>query len=55
MGPQFILAIQPSLESQWNSELHDAWNHLFKIIEHVMVASMDEEEKKINQKETSAS
>lgn len=48
VGPQFVLAIKPSLEKEWNQELHDAWNHLFKIIEHIMVASMDEEEK--NQK-----
>lgn len=46
VGPQLISAIKPSLENRWNEELQGAWSHLFKIVEHVMVAAMDEEEKK---------
>lgn len=46
VGPQFIVAIKPSLEGRWNQELHDAWFHLFKIVEYVMVGAMDEEEAK---------
>ncbi|EEB14769.1 Globin D, coelomic, putative [Pediculus humanus corporis] len=45
VGPQFILAIKPSLEKQWDEELDDAWTHLFKIIEFVMVSSMDDDRK----------
>ncbi|KAL0267060.1 UNVERIFIED_CONTAM: hypothetical protein PYX00_009428 [Menopon gallinae] len=47
VGPQFILAIKPSLEKQWDDELHEAWTHLFKIIEYVMVSSMEDEQKRL--------
>ncbi|KAK7575734.1 hypothetical protein V9T40_012020 [Parthenolecanium corni] len=44
IGPQFIQAIQPSLEKQWNSELDEAWNKLFRYIAHVMKDAMATEE-----------
>ncbi|KAH3864849.1 uncharacterized protein LOC127870295 [Dreissena polymorpha] len=40
IGPQFILAIQPVLETEWSSELENAWSDLFKFIAHIMKAAM---------------
>jgi hemoglobin-like flavoprotein len=48
IGPQFIQAIQPSLEERWTPELHEAWIHLFKYMAYVMKTSMCEEEQRVN-------
>lgn len=48
IGPQFIQAIQPSLEDRWTDELHEAWIHLFKYMAYVMKTSMGEEEQRVN-------
>lgn len=44
IGPQFIQAIQPSLENQWNAELDEAWTKLFQYIAHIMKDSIATEE-----------
>ncbi|XP_029656768.2 neuroglobin [Octopus sinensis] len=36
MGPQFMMAIKPHLESQWSEEMEEAWTHLFRIISYHM-------------------
>ncbi|XP_067009721.1 neuroglobin [Anabrus simplex] len=43
IGPQFIQAIQPSLEDRWTPELQQAWAQLFHYIAFFMKASMEEE------------
>jgi hemoglobin-like flavoprotein len=48
IGPQFIQAIQPSLEDRWTDELHEAWVHLFKYMAYIMKTSMGEEEQRVN-------
>jgi hemoglobin-like flavoprotein len=48
IGPQFIQAIQPSLEERWTPELHDAWIQLFKYMAYVMKTSMSEEEQRVS-------
>jgi len=47
VGPQFIVAIRPTLEEagQWDDETQSAWTHLFDVIDYVMTASMYEDEK----------
>ncbi|RWS04741.1 cytoglobin-2-like protein, partial [Dinothrombium tinctorium] len=42
VGPQFIYAIKPSLESKWNEEVEVAWHLLFKFIAFHMKTSMIE-------------
>ena len=40
IGPQFIWAMQPALEDQWNTELEEAWSDLFKMMAYVMKNAM---------------
>ncbi|XP_052766852.1 extracellular globin-E1-like, partial [Mya arenaria] len=40
IGPQFILAIQPVMDDEWTPELEQALSDLFKLIAHIMKASM---------------
>ncbi|RWS29796.1 neuroglobin-like protein [Leptotrombidium deliense] len=44
VGPQFIYAIKPSLESVWNEEVEQSWNTLFKFIAFVMKKAMKDVE-----------
>ncbi|CAD5121361.1 DgyrCDS9883 [Dimorphilus gyrociliatus] len=36
IGPQFLFAIRPSIESIWSDELEEAWLTLFRFVTHVM-------------------
>ncbi|XP_025425683.1 neuroglobin-1-like isoform X1 [Sipha flava] len=45
IGPQFILAIQPSLVDQWSQETHSAWTALFLNMAYIMKGSMAAEER----------
>lgn len=40
IGPQFIMAIQASLESRWESCVEEAWLRLFKCMAYVMKGAM---------------
>lgn len=44
IGPQFILAIKPSLEDQWTDETHAAWTSLFAFMGVIMKEAMAAEE-----------
>ncbi|KAG8301764.1 hypothetical protein J6590_045757 [Homalodisca vitripennis] len=44
IGPQFILAIKPSLEAQWSDETHAAWTALFAFMGSIMKDAMSAEE-----------
>jgi hemoglobin-like flavoprotein len=48
IGPQFIQAIQPSLEERWTPELHEAWIQLFKYMAYIMKNSMCDEEQRVS-------
>nr|CAD7260264.1 unnamed protein product [Timema shepardi] len=47
IGPQFIQAIQPSLDSQWTPELHEAWAQLFKFMAYIMKTNITEERRRL--------
>ncbi|KAF2358059.1 Globin [Trinorchestia longiramus] len=40
IGPQFIMAMQCSLESRWESQVEDAWLKLFQSVAYVMKSAM---------------
>ncbi|XP_024086038.1 cytoglobin-2-like, partial [Cimex lectularius] len=42
VGPQFIQAIQPSLDSEWTEEVADAWKLLFAHVGYIMKGAMIE-------------
>ncbi|KAF0766371.1 neuroglobin-like [Aphis craccivora] len=45
IGPQFIMAIQPSLVDRWTEEMHSAWTALFLNMAYIMKGSMAAEER----------
>ncbi|VVC42493.1 Globin,Globin-like [Cinara cedri] len=45
IGPQFIIAIQPSLVDRWTEEIHLAWTSLFLNMAYIMKGSMAAEER----------
>lgn len=45
IGPQFIMAIQPSLVDRWSEEMHSAWTALFLNMAYIMKGSMAAEER----------
>ncbi|XP_067009497.1 neuroglobin-like [Anabrus simplex] len=49
IGPQFIQAIQPSLEDRWTPELQQAWAQLFHYIAFFMKGSMEQERLAVEQ------
>lgn len=48
IGPQFIQAIQPSLEAHWTDEHHEAWTCLFNYMGSIMKYEMSLEEAQHN-------
>lgn len=48
IGPQFIQAIQPSLEATWSEEQHAAWTSLFNYMGGIMKYEMGMEESRHN-------
>ncbi|XP_064107702.1 cytoglobin-2-like [Macrobrachium nipponense] len=46
VGPEFLKAIQPALESEWTDEVEEAWDLLMKNIAYGMRLAMIEEIKK---------
>lgn len=46
IGPQFVLAIKPSLEDRWTDELQEAWLALFNYMGVIIKASMELEERR---------
>ncbi|XP_066952288.1 uncharacterized protein glob1 [Macrobrachium rosenbergii] len=46
VGPEFLKAIQPALESEWTDEVEEAWDLLMKNIAYGMRLAMIEEMKK---------
>lgn len=45
IGPQFIMAIQPSLVDRWSEEMHLAWTALFLNMAYIMKGAMAAEER----------
>ncbi|XP_050526146.1 neuroglobin-1-like [Daktulosphaira vitifoliae] len=45
VGPQFIIAIQPSLTDRWTEETQSAWTSLFLNMAYIMKGSMAAEER----------
>ena len=52
MGPQFLAAIQPSLEEKWSDDVESAWILLFKHISYNMKSAMLQEATEQQQKAT---
>ncbi|KAK9507363.1 hypothetical protein O3M35_007236 [Rhynocoris fuscipes] len=42
VGPQFIQAIQPSLQNEWTPEVAEAWKLLFCHISYIMKGALAE-------------